>query len=66
MGCRMSTDVWQVAGWNVLKERKRERQGQSVGHRMDIGKSGPMKKRNIDVSQTVSDREMEKQSLRMS
>lgn len=23
MGCRMSTHVWQVAGWNVLKERNK-------------------------------------------
>lgn len=23
MGCRMSTEVWQVAGWNVLEERKK-------------------------------------------
>lgn len=66
MGCRMSTEVWQVAGWNVLEEWKKERQGQSVGHRMDIGESGPMRKRNIDVSQTVSDRKMEKQPLRTS
>lgn len=41
MGCRMSTEVWQVAGCNVLKEQKQEKQGQSVGQRMDIGKSGP-------------------------
>lgn len=66
MGCRMSTEVWQVAGWNVLKEWKKERQGQSVGHRMDIGKSGPMRKRNIDVSQTMSDSEIEKQLFWMS
>lgn len=30
---------------------------------MDIGKSGPMRKRNTDASQTVSDREIEKQAL---
>lgn len=67
MGCRMSTEVWQVAGWNVLEERKKGgRQGQSVGHGMDTGESGPMRERNIDVSQTVSDRKMEKQSLRTS
>lgn len=65
MGCRMLTEVWQVAGWNVLQERKKDRQGQSVGRRMDIGKSEPMRKRNIDVSQTVSDRERDKQSLWM-
>lgn len=62
MGCRMLTELWQAAGWNVLKERKEDGQGRSVGRGMDIGKSGPMRKRNIDVSQTVSDREREKQS----
>lgn len=66
MGCRMLTEVWQVAGWNVLQERRKDRKGQSVGRGMDIGKSGPMRKRDIGVSQTVSDREIEKQSLWMS
>lgn len=40
----------------MLRERKTERQGQSEGRRMDIGKSGTKRKRNMAVSQTASDR----------
>lgn len=40
----------------MLQERKTERQGHSEGHRMDIGKLGTKRKRNMAVSQTASDR----------
>lgn len=58
-----------LAGSRLERARgaeKRGRQGQSVGHGMDTGEAGPMRKRNIDVSQAVSDRKMEEQSLRTS
>lgn len=48
MGCRMSTEVWQVEECNVLQE---QRKGQSVGHR----KTGPLGQRNKDVSQKLND-----------
>lgn len=41
MGCRMSTEVWQVAGCNVLQEQRQERQGQSVGHGWILASRGP-------------------------
>lgn len=61
MGCRMCTLDLQVATWNLLKEWNKEKEKGAQDMQWMLASWGPMRMRNTDVSQTVSDSLMKKQ-----